>query len=125
MFTDLVGEGGNPCVLNSDLVERFEAMYDAQRFAIFLDDAKPSRSVRRVGWLVHTGVELAPNDLTYFFVDTGWNWDVSLRPWFVRYCRYFDWREEVFAKVSTLSICPSETLVLEAHKMVHKCALFR
>ena len=112
-------------MFDCDLVEWLQAVYDVKRFAVFLNDAEPSRSVRRVGWLVHTCIELAPDDLAYFFVDPGWNGDIPLRPWFMWDCRNLYWQEEVFAEVSALQVGPGEPFVLKAHEVVHEHALFR
>src|SRR6267154_6496957 len=125
VFTNLVGEGSYPCMFDRDLVERLQAVYDAKRFAVFLDDAEPSRSVRRVGRLVHSCVELALDDLAYFFVDPGRNGDILLRPRFIWDCRNLYWREEVLAEVSALQVSPGEPFVLKAHEVVHERALFR
>src|SRR6267154_3752345 len=125
VFANLVSKGSYPCVFDRDLVERLQAVYDAKRFTIFLDDAEPLRSVRRVGWLIHTRVELAPDDLAYFFVDSGRNGDISLHPQFMWDCRNLYWREEVLVEVSVLQVGPGEPFVLKAHEVVHERALFR
>jgi hypothetical protein len=124
MFADLICEGGYPCVLDCDFVERFEAVDDAERFAVFLDYAKPSRSIGGVGGLVYSGIQLAPNDFAYFVIYSGRDRDITLRPRLVRDCRDLYGWEEVFAKVSALLVGPGETFVLKAHKMVHERALF-
>ena len=62
--------------------------------------------------------------LADFFVDFGQNGDIALSPGLVRDRQDLNWREEVFAEVSTFLVHPGESAFLEAHKVVHEHAFF-
>ena len=62
--------------------------------------------------------------LADFFVDSWWNGDIALSPGLVRDRRDLDWREEVFAEVSTFLVHSGESGFLEAHKVVHEHTFF-
>ena len=62
MFADLVGKRGDASVFDCNPVEGLETVDDTERFAVLLDDAKPAGAIRRVGGLVYSRVELAPDD---------------------------------------------------------------
>ena len=111
-------------MFDCNFVKQFKAVDNLKCFAVFLDDAKPPRSVQGVEWFVYSGVELALDDFAYFFVDPGQNKDIALCPWFVWNCRYFYGQEEVFSEVSVLLVGPCKPIILEAHEMVHEHVFF-
>ncbi|CAK5284641.1 unnamed protein product, partial [Mycena citricolor] len=65
---------GHAGVLNGNSVERLEAVDKTQASAIFLDDAEPTGTVRRIRRLVHSRGHLLANQLADLVIDTGRNW---------------------------------------------------
>lgn len=109
-------------MLNSNLVEWLKRLDDAKRFAVFLDDAEPSRSVRRVGWFESLRVYFSADQFENFVVDTWRNWDVAQYPG--RMWNYWDidGREEVFPKMASLGVVPSEPVLMYTHEIVQEVA---
>ena len=99
-------------MLDSDCVQRFEAVDDAQCFSIFLEDAEPVQTIGRVGGFIDSGFHLLANELAYVLVDPRWNWKILLDPGDVRdYGELYQWKE-IRAKASALKIIPCEALIL-------------
>jgi hypothetical protein len=109
--------------LDSDGIERLEAVNDAKGFSVFLKDAKPSSAVGSIGGFVDASIYLSADNFTNFIVDTWRDGDILFDPRDVRNCRDFDGREEVFAEVTALAVCPREACVLFAHEVMHQGAL--
>ena len=80
-------------------------------------------AVGQVGGLVYSHIELALDDAAYLFVDAGQDRDVLLSPGLMWDGRDFDGREEVLVEVTALLVAPSESEVLDAHKMVCEVTL--
>lgn len=93
-------------------------MDEAKGFSVFLENAKPSRAIRRVGGLVDSGVDLLLDDLTDLLVETWGNRDVTLDPRLVVDDCEFDGGEEVWSESSLLLVIPSESSVVLAHQLV-------
>jgi hypothetical protein len=51
---------------------------------------------------------------------SGRYWKIPYYPWLMRNGRHLDWRKIVFAKVSALGVVPCKSVLVEAHKVVHK-----
>ena len=110
-------------MLYGNCVQRLETVDNAKARAVLLDDAEPSRPIRRIRRLVYSCRDLSLDLPADFFVDPRWDRYVALNPGLVVDHRDLDWGEEIFAKSSALCVIPRETLVLYAHKMVHERAL--
>jgi len=110
-------------VLDSDGVEGFETVNNAQIGASFLQDGKPSRSIGRVRSLIDTSVDFGLNDFADILVDTWRDGHISKYPGFVFDNGHEYWREEVFVESTSLGIVPGKSLVLDAHEMMHELAL--
>src|SRR5882762_6116747 len=110
-------------MLNGNRIQRLKTVDDAQTLAIFLNNAEPSRPVRRVGRLVNTCSDFPTNQRANFFINTWGNGDIAKHPRFVLYDWDFYGREKLVSKVSSFGIVPGEAFVLKAHEVVHKCLL--
>ena len=71
-----------------------------------------------VGSAMASGIQLCPNNFANFVVDSRWYQDVPLDPGCVCDDRDFDRRKEVLAEMTTLRVVPSESFILEQHKMM-------
>ena len=118
LFGDVFGNRGNAGMLDGDCVQRFEAMDEAKRFAVLLDDAEPTRTIGRIRRLVDPGVDFASNDLADFVVDARRDGNVALHPRSVGNNGDLDGWEEVCSKRTALRIVPSERSIVEAHEVV-------
>ena len=67
-------------MLDGDGVEWFETVDDSETGTAFLYDAKPSRSVGRIGRFVHTSIDFSANDFADFVVNARGNRDIALDP---------------------------------------------
>ena len=59
-----------------------------------------------------TALELPTDGLTHIIIDAGRNQDIVQHPRLVWYYGHINWREEVLAEVSSLSIIPSGTVLV-------------
>src|SRR5258705_5330311 len=105
-------------MLNCYSIERFEAVDDSKVRSSFLQDGKPSRSIRQVRSLVDTGVDLGLNDFANFLVNARRYWHISKHPGLVLDNGHVYWREEVLAASTSLRIFPIKSLVLHTHKVM-------
>src|SRR5882724_2995358 len=112
-------------MLNCYSVERFETVDDVKVRSSFLQDGKPSRSIRRVRSLVDTGVNLGLNDFANFLVNARRYWHISKYPGLVLDDGHAYWREEVLAESTSLRIVPSKSLVFQTHKVMHELTLLQ
>jgi hypothetical protein len=68
--------------------------------------------------LEHACVYLLLNHFADFVVKTRWDGYIPLNPRSVRDNWYFDRREEIFPKVTSLCVIPSERVLVQHHKVV-------
>jgi hypothetical protein len=92
---------------------------------IFLYDAEPARTIRRVRRLENAGVEFPLNDFANVVVDAGRYGHVPHDPRLVLYRWHLYWREEIFPEVSSLFVVPSESVLVYAHEIMHKITFYR
>lgn len=71
-------------MLDCDCIEGLQGMDESKRFTVLLDDTEPTRSIRRVRWLVDSGGDLSLDHRADFVVDPGRNGDILLHPGRVR-----------------------------------------
>jgi hypothetical protein len=116
----MFGERRNARVLNSNSVKRFERVNWAKRFAVFLEDAEPFGSIRRVRGLVYACIKFGFDDPAYFLVHARWYWHVLLYPWLVRHNWDFDGGKEFGFEFAAFGIVPCETFILFRHEVVHE-----
>ena len=101
-------------------IEWFETMNEVKTRHVLFDDTEPTRMVRGIGSFIHTCIHLYVNYPTDFILDARQYWYISLDPRSVHYNRNFEGEggEEVFVKMTTLGIVPSEAFILKGDKMM-------
>ena len=105
-------------MLDGNMIKGFQTVDYAKRFAVFLQYAKPSRTIRRIGGFVDTCVDLLLDDSAYF-VEESWGYrKVLFDPWCMGNDGKFDRREEIGAKTTSLVVVPRESFVLQRHEVV-------
>jgi hypothetical protein len=112
-------------VLDGNFVQMFESVDHAKCFAIFLCDAKPSRTIRGVGWLVDACCGLLLKHFTDIVVDAWLDRNITLNPRHVQNDGEFDWREELWSEATTFTFGPRETCIMVSDEVMHEISLFR
>src|SRR5271170_3704233 len=103
---------------NGDFIEQLQGLYNAKRFAILLEYTKPPRTVRGIGWFEDACIYFLFDKFAELVIETWGNSNISFHPRLVG--NYWDiyWREEVFPKVSSFGIVPSEAFVMQHHEVM-------
>ena len=92
-------------------VQRLKRMDQAQGSVLFLN-AKPSRAIGRIRWLVDTRVDLLSNDLANFLVLPRWYRNIAEYSGLVLDDGHLDRREEILTKMTSFRIVPCESVLL-------------
>ena len=123
LFGELFGKRRNTRMRYGDCIEFFERFYPAKS-AVLFRNGKPATAIGRVRWFKYAGVQFSLNDFTDFVVYSGRYRYVALSPRFMGDSGDLYRREEVFAKMSSLGVVPSEAVLMENHEMMEQGALF-
>ena len=107
-------------MLDRDLVERLETVNQSKCLAVFLHDAKPSGTIRRIRWFINTCFDLPLDDCADIFEDAGWNRDVSFDPGGMWNDRELDRGEEISSKVASFVFMRREAGFMTSNNIVHE-----
>ena len=118
LLDDILGDRRDAGMLYRYGVKRFQTVDEANA-TVLLRDREPPRTIARVGGFVDPARDLLANLVAYLVVQPRWDWNIAQDPRLVGNSRDLDWRKEVAAKASSLSIGPREPLLLVLDHVVH------
>lgn len=125
LFREVVWCGWDSAMLNGDLVEQLEAVDEAERVLVLLENAKPAQAIGGIGGLIHARRNLLFDDVADFVVEPWGYRDVALDPRRVRNHWKLHRREELGLEAPALIVVPREGLILLTEEVVQELLLLR